>query len=288
MPPLVSILTPSLNQVDFVAFCIESIQRQTHERHEHVIIDGGSTDGTLEIIETHARRDPRITCVVEHDSSQSAALNAALARSSGAIVGWLNTDDCYVATDTLARVVGAFEAHPEAGVVYGDAVIGDERSRVVRHVWTSARQLRRIGEVSPLVQPSIFMRRQVLDDCGFLKEDLHLTMDHELWLRLWRCSGKAFIKVPRVIAMDRNYATRKSRARAAEGRKERQSLAAEYGVPVDTRPRLVRSTSRWLRRLPGVFPLLGFERSYDAAVELYLDPRWRRLIRQLMFTQRRL
>jgi glycosyltransferase involved in cell wall biosynthesis len=281
--PLVSILTPSLDQVRFVGDCIDSIQRQDHPDVEHIVVDGGSTDGTLDVLRA---AEPRgvVTRVVPK-SGQSKALNEALAASRGEIIGWLNTDDAYFGVDTISSVVAAFEAHPEAVVVYGDAAIADDEGRVLRHVSTDEADLGRVQSHSPLVQPAVFFRRDAVAD-DFLREDLDLVMDYELWLRL-RKHGP-FVKVPRILAVDRDYAGRKTRERVTQTRKEMEFIAQLHGVPTDARASLHRKAAHAVRRGLGVRPMLTLESQYSFAYPARVDARWRRLLRQVALPQSRL
>src|SRR5439155_25014248 len=152
--PLVSVLTPSLSQVDFVADCLRSVRSQTHPPIEHIIVDAGSTDGTLELLK--GCEDDGVQVLVRPETSQAEALNLALEASRGSIIGWLNTDDAYLGTDAVAVAVAAFAEDPDAVVVYGDGVIVGEGGRILRYVRTSAAQLGRRRKTSPLVQPAAF------------------------------------------------------------------------------------------------------------------------------------
>ena len=279
--PLVSVLTASLNQAAFVGDCLASVRRQDYEPIEHIVVDGDSSDGTLEIL--RGERREALSVFVEPGSSQSEALNAAFARSSGEIVGWLNTDDAYFGVDAVSTVVEAFGRNPHCVAVYGDAVMIDERGRVLRHVSTSVPTPRRMETLSPLVQPAVFFRREAVAD-DFLREDLNLVMDYELWLRLQ--SRGPFRKVNRILAVDRDYAGRKTRSLTAETAEELERLALAYGIPPDDRARPLRAVSRWLRRVSGLGPLLTVERRYRLAFAAELDAGGRRLVRQLALPQR--
>ena len=263
--------------------CVESIRRQDHGEVEHIVVDGGSTDGTLDVLR-EAEAHGVVTKVVPK-SGQSRALNEALALSSGEIIGWLNTDDAYFGVDTISSVVAAFEAHPDAVAVYGDAAIADDHGRVLRHVATDAADLARVQHHSPLVQPAVFFRRGAVEE-QFLREDLDLVMDYELWLRL-RKQG-AFTKVPRILAVDRDYAGRKTRERVDQTRQEMQFIANLHGVPTDSRVSVHRKAAHAVRRALGVRPMMRLESDYSFAYPAQVDARWRRLLRQVAMPQSRL
>ena len=279
--PLVSILTPSLNQAAFVEDCLASIDCQDYPRIEQIIVDGGSTDGTLELLRARAGDDRRVLELP--GSSQTEALNAAFADAHGEIIGWLNTDDAFFTTDAVSTALARFAEDPDALVVYGDAVAVDEEGRVLQHISVDDRRLGRMQICSPFCQPAVFFRREAVDGL-FLRDDLDLAMDYELWLRLHR-KGK-FSKVPRILAIDRAHTSAKSLARWKEMPVELDRLATEYGVPYDRRPLPFRAASRWWRRALGVAPLMTIERRYSLAYRGRIDSRWRRVVRQVALPHR--
>ena len=205
--PLVSILTPSFDQGRFLRDCLDSVARQTYECVEHVVVDGGSTDGTLAVLES---TDGAVRWISEPDRGQADAVNKAFEASTGEIVGWVNSDDGLFAVDTVARVVAAFARHPDADVVYGDAALVDERGWILRHHrsrWPTGS----LPLASPLVQPAVFFRRLAIDpDEPLLRVELHRFLDYELWLRL-RKRGVRFVHLPAVLAVDRDHPQRKVR-----------------------------------------------------------------------------
>ena len=279
--PLVSIITPSLNQAAYVQDSVSSIDSQDYPRIEHIIVDGGSTDGTLDILRRHEGPDRRV--IVLEGSSQVEALNAAFAETKGEIIGWVNTDDAFFSVDAVGVAVERFESDPEAAVVYGDAVAADQEGRVLQHISVSDKRLARMQICSPFAQPAVFFRRSAVGE-SFLDDSFDLTMDYELWLRLAR-TGR-FSKVDRILAVDRSYPECKSVSRWDDVPRELQRLADAYGVPFDTRPLPLRAFARWARRARGVIPLLRLEREYELAYAGRLDARWRRIFRQLVLPHR--
>jgi glycosyltransferase involved in cell wall biosynthesis len=277
--PLVSILTPSLDQARFVRDCLESIARQDYPEIEQVVVDGGSTDGTLDVL--RAAEGERLTLIVEK-SKQSAALNRALESSAGEIIGWLNTDDAYLGVDAVRLAVEALAANPGAVAAYGDAVVAGEDGRLLRHVAADASRLDRLEQFSPLVQPAVFFRRAAVAD-GFLREDLDVAMDYELWVRMRRMGE--FARIDRILAIDRDHAQAKSRARMDDLATELRRVSEMHGVPLDERARLRRRLAAVGRRARGVAPMLTIERDYELAYEARVDGRWRRALRQLAVPQ---
>lgn len=182
--PLVSIVTPSLNQGQFLREAIESVRAQTYEPLEHIVVDGGSTDDTLAIL----RGFEQVQWVSEPDRGQSHALNKGFGTARGEILGWLNADDHYL-PDAVAEGVRALQ-ETGGGLVYADVTrVNDDgvnprriRSRPTFDLWTE------LNAGCGIFSPSVFFTRKALDAVGGLDEGLHLTMDYDLWLRI----GKRF------------------------------------------------------------------------------------------------
>lgn len=272
--PLVSILTPSFDQSRYLRDCLESVARQSYPRIEHVVMDGGSADASPLIL---ARAGDAVRWKSEPDGGQADAVNKAFEASTGEIVGWINSDDGLFAVDTIEQVVAAFDEHPDAGVLYGDAALVDEKGRIVRHHrsrWPSGS----LPLVSPLVQPATFFRRSVVDPGEpVLRVDLHRVLDYELWLRL-RARGVRFVHLPTVLAVDRDHPQRKVRAADDVFLQESRALVEAYG-PVFAAPRHRRLTGL-LRRLSGVPEVVSWER-HQPAFPWRVDGRAQRLARQV-------
>lgn len=273
--PLVSILTPSFNQGRFLSDCLESVARQTYPRIEHVVMDGGSTDGSGEVL---AKAGNAVRWRSAPDRGQADAVNKAFEASSGEIVGWVNSDDGLFAVDTIDRVVAAFAGHPDAGVLYGDAALVDEAGRIVRH-HRSRWPVGSLPLVSPLVQPAVFFRRSVIEPGQpLLRVDLHRFLDYELWLRLRR-RGVAFVHLRAVLAVDRDHPERKVRTTDEIFVRESAQLVDEYG-PVFAVPRL-RRAGGLLRRVQGLPEVWRWEQQ-EPAFPWHVDARWARLVRQVL------
>lgn len=272
--PLVSILTPSFNQGRFLRDCLDSVARQTHPRLEHVVMDGGSTDGSPEIL---AEAGAAVRWTSEPDRGQADAVNKAFEASTGDIVGWVNSDDGLFAVDSVARVVAAFARDPSAGVVYGDAALVDEGGRILRHHrsrWPAGS----LPLVSPIVQPAAFFRRSVVRPGEpLLRTELHRFLDYELWLRL-RARGIRFVHLPAVVAVDRDHPQRKVRTTDEIFVEESSLLVDEYG-PVFAVPRL-RRVGGFVRRMQGLGEVWRWER-HDPAFPWRTDGRLPRLLRQI-------
>lgn len=189
----ISVVTPTLNMAKQLPACLESVRRQSHTDVEHIVIDGGSIDGTVELLRDRAG----VRWVSEPDRGQSDAINKGLRLATGDVLGWLNADD-ELAPGALDRVVAALRREPGAGLVYGDLEFVDVDGRV---------RIDRPGEFSVtgmwrgnvLSQPGTFWTRTTQDAVGLLDESFHLTMDFEYWLRMAH-AGVRGVYIPEVQA----------------------------------------------------------------------------------------
>lgn len=180
--PLVSIITPSFNQAAFLPATLDSVLSQDYKHLELIVMDGGSTDGSVAILE--AQTDSRLTWVSEPDRGQSHALNKGMARAQGEFLTYLNSDDL-LTPHTVAFIVDYFETHAEADFLFGDCVLIDERGKPFSLGQGVPFNLRDALTSSPpgLWQQGAFWRRRVYERIGDFDETLHYTMDTEYWVR---------------------------------------------------------------------------------------------------------
>ena len=179
--PKISIITPSLNQGEYLEETILSVINQGYPNLEYIVIDGGSTDGSVEIIKKYSDRINY--WVSEKDSGQSEAINKGLRRCTGDIVTWLNSDDCYTA-GTLNKVADYFSKGNFA-LLYGKSLLfgkGIKEKEIYLSNMADA-DLKCLA-YTPFPQPSTFFKRQVLLEQGYLDESLHYCMDHDLFVRI--------------------------------------------------------------------------------------------------------
>jgi glycosyltransferase involved in cell wall biosynthesis len=204
--PLVSIVTPSFNQAPFLEKTIASVLGQDYPNIEYIIVDGGSTDGSLEIIQRYA--DRLAWWASETDRGQTDAINKGFAHAHGEILAWLNSDDAYL-PQAVSEAVQFLQAHPDVGMVYGDANLIDQEGKVIGKFparQTSYRRLRR-GYVH-IPQQAAFFRGDLWRQVGPLDPTFYFAMDYDLWVRLARISTLQYI--PRPWANFRLHASGKS------------------------------------------------------------------------------
>ena len=184
-PVRISVVTATKNSVDTLAECLASVYQQSYVHREHIIIDGGSTDGTL--AELEASRAHLDLLISEPDQGIYDALNKGLARASGDVIGFLNSDDLYADPHVLRRVAAAF-ADPDVEAVYGDLLYVKRRDpgQVIRY-WRSCAYsppLLRMGWMPP--HPTLYLRREVFDRIGGFNQAYRIAADYDLMLRLLR------------------------------------------------------------------------------------------------------
>ncbi len=179
----VSFVIPTRNQARFIERCLDSCLAQVVEDAEVVVVDGASTDETLDVLR---RYGDLVRWSSRPDTGQAQAVNRGIAEASGEIIAWLNSDDYYPGPDALPTVLAAF-AEPEVDIVYGRGRMVDAAGETLRA--THGRPLRSSADLlvmpSGLLQPAVFFRRRAFLEAGGLREDLHYALDYDLWLRMF-------------------------------------------------------------------------------------------------------
>lgn len=289
--PFFSVITPSWNQGEFLAGCLDSVLTQQDADFEHLVFDNVSSDETSLV----ASRYPKTTFVSEPDRGQSHAVNKGLAAAGGEIICWLNADDAYP-PGLFARLRTLF-GNPETQVVFGDveqvsydgrvpqrveAVFRDRLDLV--HWWTSRARLH---------QPAVFFRRSAARAAGPLREDLHYAMDYEYW---WRLSEQhQFHQVPEILAIQHRQPESKTMRSWHKVFEEREKIFAPHYNLIDggDRSALMRAKKTELARRYLVIAsaavasdrgsaLSNLRRAFTENPRTLFDPAWLGVVRRCL------
>ena len=189
--PLVTIVTPSFNQASFLEETIKSVLNQTYPNIEYIIMDGGSTDGSLEIIKKYVSQLAH--WVSEKDRGQTDAINKGFALANGEVLAWLNSDDTLL-PNAVEEAVAYLSVHPDVGMVYGDANYIDDKSKVIGKFPAAETDLPRLrkGYVH-IPQQASFFRKSLWNQVGPLDPEFFFAMDYDLWVRLAERSGLKYL-----------------------------------------------------------------------------------------------
>jgi len=214
---LVSIITPTYNQAQFIGQCIESVLGQTHQRIEHIIYDACSTDGTETVLQSYVA-DPRITYRREADLGQANAINKGLAAAKGDIVCWLNSDDYFFDRDVLKKVCAVFAANGKTDVVAGDGYSANPDGTLIDPIVIA--DAARISHKATCIadnflQPSTFWRKNELR----LDERLYYVLDWKFFLDLY-LTGRSFQYLPEYLAVYRLHDSGKTIQDSAARKRE--------------------------------------------------------------------
>jgi glycosyltransferase involved in cell wall biosynthesis len=224
--PLVSIVTPSLNQGRFIEDTIRSVVGQDYPRIEYLVVDGGSSDGTLAIL---GQFDGALRWISEPDHGQGAAINKGFRLASGEILGWLNSDDTYEAR-AISAAVEHLRSHPADAMVYGDATHVDASGQEIGPCsFVGPADLERlIHESDYIVQPAAFFRRSAFEAVGGLDESLNWGMDYDLWLKIARRFPICYI--PRKLARYRQTGLNKTTLGRFDRFEEIERIGRRHGA----------------------------------------------------------
>lgn len=200
--PLVSIITPSYKHGAYIGQAIDSVIAQTYPYVEHIIMDGGSEDNTKAVLE--ARAGSIKYWESRPDGGQSAALNKALSRASGDIIGWLNADDFYLLT-AAATVCRVFEGDRSIQVVYGNCLFVDANSRILSYYVPGSFSASRLFQSCFIAQTAAFFRRDAVEAVGRFDESLKLAVDYDYWLRICSKYPRGFRYIDAPLACFRQH-----------------------------------------------------------------------------------
>ena len=222
-PPLVGIVTSSYNQGRYLRACIDSVLDQDYPNLEYLVMDGGSTDDSVRILENYG---DRFYWKSAADEGQTEAINAGLKRSRAEIVAYLNSDDRLL-PGAVRRVVESFAANPGYDVIYGRGRIIDEEGNYLRDYDTFPFNFHHFQDVCFICQPAAFWRRALHERYGYLDPRFDNTLDYEFWMRL-ASRGVKFSYLEELLAESRSHGESKSRMRRPRIFKEIRDLQMRH------------------------------------------------------------
>jgi glycosyltransferase involved in cell wall biosynthesis len=228
--PLVSIVTPCKNAAPYIARTVESVLSQDYPNIEYIVMDGGSTDGTVDVLNTLRGR---LQCFSAADGGAADAINSGFRRARGTVFAWLSADDAYL-PGAVSAAVRQFLATPEASVVYGEGIWIDAHDRTIGPYPTlSPYDLANWQRECFICQPATFVRSSAFKSIGMLDTKLHNAFDYDLWIRLSRTH--LFVAIPETLAASRMHPTNKSLGQRRQAFNEAMTLLRRYFgyVPVN-------------------------------------------------------
>ncbi|MCW5771039.1 MAG: glycosyltransferase, partial [Rhodospirillaceae bacterium] len=222
--PLVSIVTPSFNHARFLRRTIDSVLAQTYPHIDYVVMDGGSTDGSRDILESYG---DSLRWRSERDKGQTDAINKGFAQCRGQIRAYLNSDDMLL-PDAVARAVDHFERHPACDMVYGKAHYIDAEDRRTGDYNTAPYSFARLMEDCCVCQPAAFWTAAIAEAVGPFDDTLDFAMDYDYWLRIARAGGH-IAHMDAFLANSRLHADAKTLTRRSDIYREIFAVCRRHG-----------------------------------------------------------
>jgi GT2 family glycosyltransferase len=250
--PLVSVVTPTLNQAGFLQATLRSVRAQTYPNVEHIVIDGGSTDGTLDILHREGEQGT-IRWTSAPDRGMYDAVNKGMSMAGGEVLAYLNSDDAYLPW-AIQSVMQLFVARPGVDIVFGDGLKIEEETGIQRLRLFPPFDRVSLARYESLMQPAVFWRRRLVDRIGEFDTQLRYVADLDYWLRA-AAAGAKIAHLSEVVAIERIHAGRMSSAQsdamAVENREMRARHQATDGGPAGAagRESAVERDFRWQRWL---------------------------------------
>jgi len=198
----ISIITPSFNQADFLEQTIKSVVNQDYKNLEYLIFDGGSTDGSVEIIKKYAKKYPKlIKYWSKKDKGQVDALNQGLKKATGDIIAYLNSDDYYLPS-TFTKVINYFKKHPDKLWLVGNCQVTEKKLRwtfKLKHLIPIHKSKNWLYLSNWINQPAVFLRKDLVNQVGQFNGKYHYAFDYDYWLRCQKISPPGRLKQPLAV-----------------------------------------------------------------------------------------
>ena len=222
----ISVVTPSFNQAVFLKRCLDSVAVQTYPALEHLVYDPGSTDGSIKILDKYTG----VTLFNEPDNGQADAVSKGIERSRGDIIAWVNSDDAYSNPDVFSKIVARFQQEDQPDIVYGKGIYTDANFNELKDAYinTNPETLSdRLQYGVSILQPAVFIKRDVFSKIGLLRTHRHFTMDYDLWIRAVK-AGLSFAYLDEDLAFASYYPDNKTFSRRGESYLEICDLMKEH------------------------------------------------------------
>ena len=273
--PKISIVTPSYNQGQFIEETLLSVKNQDYPDIEHIIIDGGSTDNTIEILRKY-EAIYNMRWVSEPDEGQADAVNKGFEMAEGDIIGWLNSDDLYFSRNAVSTIVAQFQKNPDVDIIYGNSVKINSDNKIMRVKIIPEFKYTRLLRHCFICQPSVFFRASVVRS-DKLDKFLKYSMDYEYWLRL----GKKYkwMKINDIVSVDRNHHERKIIRDLHISCLETEQLKNKFGNNGALGGKIVNKIEIGYARIQGLFYLYKLKHT-EYAVDIKFDSYFRVIVTQ--------
>jgi len=256
MLPRITVVTPSYNQGQFIERTLDSVLSQGYPNLEFIVMDGGSTDNSVEVIKKHEKH--LTYWVSKKDRGQSHAINMGLARSTGDLLTWLNSDDWYT-PGALAKFASAHREHPTAGMLVGTGEIVDLQNKIIYHKAPSQDitldSLFLWLQGGNFMQPSSMFTREAWETCGNLDEEEHIIFDLDYWLRIAK-AGFTFHVMPDLLSQAQGHPDAKTTAFETLMNMEAALVIAKHGGANVVKKRMAEMANK----------LAWYERNYETLV----------------------
>lgn len=222
----VTVVIPSYNQGEYLEAALQSVFNQ-HVHTETIVIDGGSTDNSLDVIKKNESRI--FWWRSRKDAGQAAAINEGVKKGTAPYVCWLNSDDFFL-PDGLVKLFNTLESSLFAPAAYGKCLIVDKNGIKKKAYWTARFTEKHLANRCFIAQPATLIRRSAWEQIGGLNENLHMSMDYDLWWRLYKHCGKLYHTKEAVAASRWHSASKTYLFRRAHYRESMMVVRNHYGT----------------------------------------------------------